>query len=77
LQLIESIYKDCNCWKTLKLYLYIFVFERIEIGFLGNIKNEERVPIDLCLGGTIREQRGKIIRKRVKNPTIYTTTFSL
>ena len=34
----------------------------------------ERVVVDLCLGGTVREQRGKIIPKWVKNPTTYPTT---
>ena len=40
-------------------------------------KPTERVVIDLCLGVTVREQRGTIISNRVKNPTTYPTTISL
>jgi len=36
----------------------------------------ERVRVDLDLGRQVREQRGTIIRNRVKNPTTNPTTFS-
>jgi hypothetical protein len=44
-------------------------------GSSGINTNTERVAVDLCLGGTVREQRGAIIRNLFKNPTTYPTTF--
>ncbi len=52
-----------------------FINYKNQIKNLLNKKHTERVPVDLCSGGTVRKQRGTIMRNGVKNPTRSNHTF--